>query len=63
RLSREGFQAQLILQVHDELVAEAPPAEAQAVAALLKEEMEAAAALSVPLVAQVSLGESWDEAH
>jgi len=63
RLAREGFQAQLILQVHDELVAEAPLEEAQAVAALLKEEMECAAALSVPLEVEVSLGESWDEAH
>ena len=63
RLAREGFRARLILQVHDELVAEAPLEEAQAVAALLKEEMEAAAQLTVPLVVEVSVGESWNEAH
>jgi len=63
RLAREGLRAQLILQVHDELIAEAPPEETQAVAALLRGEMEAAAELSAPLVAEVSAGESWDEAH
>ena len=63
RLEREGLRAQLILQVHDELVAEAPLEEAEAVAALLREEMEGAAALSVPLVADVHAAENWDEAH
>ncbi|MCL1952537.1 MAG: DNA polymerase, partial [Oscillospiraceae bacterium] len=63
RLAREGLRAQLILQVHDELVAEAPPEEAETVAALLREEMSAAATLSVPLEVEVSVGESWDEAH
>ena len=63
RLEREGLRAQLILQVHDELVAEAPLAEAEIVSALLQEEMERAASLSVPLEVEVSVGESWDEAH
>jgi len=63
RLAREGLRAQLILQVHDELIAEAPLEEAETVAMLLKEEMEGAAALSVPLVAEVHVAENWDEAH
>ena len=63
RLEREGLRAQLILQVHDELVAEAPLEEAQTVAALLHEEMERAASLSVPLEAEVHAAENWDEAH
>jgi DNA polymerase-1 len=63
RLAREGLRARLILQVHDELVAEAPLEEAEIVAAILKEEMEGAAALSVPLVAEVHAAENWDEAH
>ena len=63
RLAGEGLRAQLILQVHDELVAEAPLEEAEAVAALLHEEMERAAALSVPLEAEVHAAENWDEAH
>ena len=63
RLSRENLRARLILQVHDELIAEAPMEEAEAVKVLLKEEMEAAASLSVPLVVEVNAGESWDEAH
>jgi len=63
RLEREGLQAHLILQVHDELVAEVPLEEAETVAAILKEEMEGAAALSVPLEVQVHIAENWDEAH
>ena len=63
RLEREGLRARLLLQVHDELVAEAPAAEAEAVAALLHEEMEGAASLSVPLEAEVHIAENWDEAH
>jgi len=63
RLEREGLRAQLILQVHDELVAEAPLEEAGTVAALLREEMERAAVLSAPLEAEVHTAENWDEAH
>ena len=63
RLEKEGKQARLILQVHDELVIEAPAAEAADVAKLLKEEMEAAASLRVPLVVDVHSAGNWDEAH
>ena len=61
RLLREGLSARLILQVHDELIIEAPEDEAETVAALLREEMEGAAALRVPLVAEAKAGHSWYE--
>ena len=59
RLRREGFQARLILQIHDELIVEAPEEEASAVSALLKEEMEQAVTLSVPLTVDLKVGKSW----
>jgi DNA polymerase-1 len=62
RLQEEGLEARLILQVHDELIVEAPLSEAEQVKALLKEEMEAAANLLVPLEADAAMGSSWAEA-
>ena len=62
-LEKGGYQARLILQVHDELVVECPLAEADAVSRLLQSTMESAVQLSVPLVAEVSLGKSWFDAH
>ena len=62
RLRREGFAGRLILQVHDELIVECPEAEAERVAALLTEEMERAAELSVPLTAEAHWGKNWLEA-
>lgn len=61
RLKREGSSARLILQVHDELIIEAPKAEAEKVAVLLREEMEHAVALKVPLLAEAKIGHSWYE--
>ena len=63
RFRKEGLEARLILQVHDELIAECPEAEAARVAALLEEEMERAVTLSVPLIAEAHSGRSWAEAH
>lgn len=63
RLRAEGMEARLILQVHDELIAECPEREAERVAALLEEEMERAVTLSVPLTAEAHSGHSWAEAH
>ena len=63
RLSKEGLRARLILQVHDELLVEAPLDEAEHVQALLREEMEGAAQLLVPLTADAKLGRTWFEAH
>ncbi len=61
-LKREGLRTKMILQVHDELVLDSPLAEAEHAAAILKEEMEGAVALRVPLVAEISRGENWYEA-
>ena len=61
-LKRRGFQARLVLQVHDELILECPICEEKDVMTLLKEEMEAAATLSLPLVAEAKSGTSWYEA-
>ncbi len=62
RLQAEGLQARLILQVHDELMVEAPIEEEALVAALLKEEMERAAQLAVALTADVHSGTTWFDA-
>lgn len=59
RLKNEFPRAKLIMQVHDELMAQAPIDEADAVAAMIKEEMENAAKLSVKLIADVGIGDSW----
>ena len=62
RLKAEGLRAKMVLQVHDELVLDAPLEELEQAKALLKEEMEGAIALSVPLTAEVSVGRSWYDA-
>ena len=61
-LREAGLQSRLILQVHDELLLECPPEEADRAAELLREAMEGAIELSVPLVAEVHRGENWAEA-
>jgi len=63
RLRRERPKARMILQVHDELLFEVPEREAKKVAELAKEEMEGAKALSVPIVADVGIGDNWLETH
>jgi len=62
RLKAEGLQSRLILQVHDELLLEVEKSETAQVKALLQEEMEGAAKLSVPLVAELHEGNSWFDA-
>lgn len=59
RLKDEGLRAKLILQVHDELIVEAPEEERDVAAKILTEEMEKAYKLSVPLVADMNFGKSW----
>jgi len=54
--------ARLILQVHDELIAECPQSEAELVGRILREEMQNAALLSVPLIAETRAGKSWFDA-
>jgi DNA polymerase-1 len=61
-LREERLAARLLLQVHDELVLEAPPAEVDAVSALVRTHMEGAAELAVPLVVDIGTGPNWLEA-
>ena len=61
RLIREGLSSRLVLQVHDELLVETREEEKEQVWTLVKEEMEHAANLSVPLVADMSVGKNWYE--
>lgn len=63
RMRREGLKARLILQVHDELVIECPNEEAEKAAKILKDEMEGAAELSLPLTVDIKIGQNWAEAH
>jgi DNA polymerase-1 len=58
-LRRGKFETRMLLQVHDELVFEVPPAEMTAIEALVKHEMEHAAQLSVPLVVDIGTGANW----
>ncbi|HWF77833.1 MAG TPA: DNA polymerase I [Caulobacteraceae bacterium] len=66
-LEAEGLKAQMLLQVHDELVFEAPAEEAEALCAVARRVMEHAAepvvSLSVPLVVDARYATNWDEAH
>jgi DNA polymerase I len=58
-LQVEELSAKMLLQVHDELVFEAPPNEVEQVQALIRREMEGAAELSVPLVVDIGVGDNW----
>ncbi|MGB0669990.1 MAG: DNA polymerase, partial [Rhodospirillales bacterium] len=62
-LAEAGLCAKMLLQVHDELIFEAPDAEVEATQALVKSVMEGAAKLSVPLVVESGAGLTWGEAH
>ncbi len=62
RLRVEGLKAKLVLQVHDELIVDAPIEEAEIVRKLLTEEMQAVAKLSVPLLSEANVGQNWGEA-
>nr|WP_321985087.1 DNA polymerase I [uncultured Lichenicoccus sp.] len=62
-LAEAGLASRLLLQVHDELLFEAPESEAGALQALAKRVMEGAASLSVPLVVETGHGQSWGDAH
>ena len=63
RFEREGLQAKMILQVHDELNFTVPLTEIGTVSRIVKEEMERAATLRVPLIADTGTGSNWLEAH
>ena len=58
-LRREGLKAQMVMQVHDELLIEAPKAEAERVREILCREMETAVELDVPLEVESGVGLNW----
>ena len=62
RLKSEGLDARLILQVHDELIIEASEVDAAKASVILKEEMENAVELAVPMSVDVNSGHSWYDA-
>lgn len=62
-LKHQGFDAYLLLQVHDELVLEVRTEQVPAVTEMLKVAMSGVAELSVPLLVEVGVGMNWDEAH
>ena len=63
RLRDEKMESRLILTVHDELIVEAPEAEAEKAAQILREEMEGCVHYAVPLSTDVHTGKNWMEAH
>jgi DNA polymerase-1 len=60
RVRREGFRARLLLSVHDELLFEVPRDEVERLAALVRETMEGALPLDVPLTVDIKVGDSWE---
>ena len=60
RLRAEGFRARLLLQVHDELLLEVPRDEVARLVPVLRETMEGALALDVPLTVDVKIGDDWE---
>jgi DNA polymerase-1 len=62
-LHERKMRSRLILQIHDELLLEVPEAEAEKARALVKDVMEGALKLDVPLVADARIGRNWAEVH
>ncbi len=62
-LANSKVDARVVMQVHDELVVEVLEKDLEAVADLLRTEMEQAATLKVPLIVDIGIGNNWDEAH
>jgi DNA polymerase-1 len=60
-LRAHTLHTKMLLQVHDELVFEAPPEEIEVVTGIVQGEMERAAVLSVPLVVDIGVGDNWME--
>jgi DNA polymerase-1 len=63
RLTREKMRSRVLLQVHDELILEAPEDEVDMLTAILMEEMSTAVELSIPLRVNVESGSNWGELH
>jgi DNA polymerase-1 len=63
RFREEGIRSKMILQVHDEVIVDMLKEEQERVVAIVKESMEGAAALSIPLISEAGVGKNWLEAH
>ena len=63
QLQAQKLQTRMLLQVHDELVFDVPKTELEIVKPLVKEAMENAFTLAVPLVADLGVGDNWLDAH
>jgi len=63
RLEREHLSTRMLLQVHDELLFDVPKVELEVVTPLIREEMQQAYKLSVPLIVEIGTGNNWLEAH
>ena len=63
QLVENGFRAKMILQVHDELVFDVPEGEIDRLKPIVKQEMEGAIKLDVPVVVDFGVGDNWLEAH
>jgi DNA polymerase-1 len=62
-LSEAGLGAKMLLQVHDELIFEVPDKEIEATSDVVKDTMQNAARLDVPLIVDVGIGDNWNQAH
>ena len=63
RFREEGIRSKMILQVHDEVIVDMLKEEQERVVAIVKESMEGAAELSIPLISEAGIGENWLQAH
>lgn len=63
KLAQGNFKTKMLLQVHDELIFEAPLEEVEAVSKLIKETMENAVHYDIPFIAELGVGDNWTEAH
>jgi DNA polymerase-1 len=62
-VQNQGDNVRMLMQVHDELVFEIKEEKVEEIGQLIKELMEKAASIDVPLIADVGIGDNWDEAH
>ena len=62
-LNKEMPQVKMIMQVHDELIFETSKKSSEEVLQVMKEMMEDAVKLDIPLIAEAAIGENWNEAH
>jgi DNA polymerase I len=62
-LAAKNLSTRMLLQVHDELIFEVPDGEMEALQSVVKQTMEGAAHLDVPLVVDMGIGDNWDDAH